>query len=110
MLELTNLMIRLAFDPVHAGLCELTDVQTAIRHIQPAAGTQDLWQASFTDHRKTITLSSTAARCTSATVAAEAGGTQVARFEWRDLDLGDERGAVTVRVTVELPPESGLAE
>lgn len=110
MLELTNLLVRFAFDALHGGLSAFTDVQTGVRHIQPAAGTQDLWQVSFTNHHETITLSNAGSPSTSAAIETEVGGTQVARFEWRDLDLGEEKGVVTVRVTVELPPDSGLAQ
>ncbi|MCE9613858.1 MAG: DUF6259 domain-containing protein [Lentisphaerae bacterium] len=109
MLVLTNALVRFAFELGNAGLIELTDLRTGVRHIQPAPGKPELWQASFQSPRETITLTSTGAPCSATTLHTASSGNQEAQFEWRNLDLGEEKGVVTVRVTVELPPDSGLA-
>jgi hypothetical protein len=108
-LELTNSLVRLAFDPDHAGLCSLVDRTTGASHLQAVPGEHQLWELRFNDRHQTISLSSCEVSCTSAEINPAAGGSQRAQFEWHSLDLPGEKGVVTVRVTVELPADSGLA-
>jgi len=108
-LTLSNDHVRLEFEPGGMGLKGMTDLATGKNHIQPAAGPHLLWELTFGRGTLSRTATNNYKPCTYARVEALPGGARRAVLEWNGLRWWLEDKAFTVRVTVELPPDSGIA-
>jgi len=106
---LENAHVRLEFAPEHLGLARLLDKTTGVEHIQPGQEKYRLWELVFKHGLCEQTLDNLAAPATSATVEAVPGG-QRATMLWEGVDHWHERNFATVRVTVDLPDDDGVAE
>ena len=106
---LTNDIVRFEFNQPYMGLAAMVDLAAGVNHIQPVDGKHQLWELNFGHGTQQRSLSNTKAACTSYSIETDPDGTKRAIFEWRDMEWVRERKAVTVRVTVELPPNSGVA-
>jgi len=106
---LSNDIVRFEFDAQYMGLTEMTDRATGVNHIQPVDKRYTLWELTFYRDGQKRSLSSIQIPCTSYKIEKLIDGFQRATFEWLDMDLEEEKGVVTVRVTVDLPQNIGIA-
>ncbi len=106
---LGNDHLRLEFQRPHMGLAAMVDLAAGIDHISASPATRALWSLTLKagpGAEDTVTLASTDAPCTSA----RAKGRTTAIFRWSGLRIEDDTGAIDVRVRVDLPPDSGIAQ
>jgi hypothetical protein len=108
-LTLENRFVRLEFEPGGMGLSAMIDRAGGFNHIGPVEGKHLLWEVNFGRGTQVRPMNNNYKLCTYARVDRMADGTQRAVMEWNDLRWWLENGAVTVKVIVELPPDSGIA-
>ena len=106
---LSNDIVRFEFAPEYMGLIAMTDLATETNHIQPVDGKHTLWELTFCRGIDIRTLSNTNLPCTSNKIEKLSDGLARATFEWLNIDLEKEKSVVTVRVTVDLPQNLGIA-
>lgn len=106
---LANDIVRFEFEPEHSGLAAMVDVTAGVNHIQPVDGKHTLWELTLCRGTEKRSLSNTQLPCTSYGIEKLADGLQRATFEWLSMDWQNEKGAITVRVVVDLPRNSGIA-
>jgi hypothetical protein len=110
-LVLENAQVRFGFARPHMGLVAMEDKGTGVDHVQPTRDSQ-LWTLTFSPPTRRPedlrTISSTDRPCGVARVERTAAGGR-AVFAWSGLDVADEAGVLDVRVTVDLPRDSGVA-
>ena len=106
---LANDIVCFEFNQPYIGLVTMKDLATGANHVQVTGEKAALWEIVFDSAAERQTLSSTQTPCTSAKVEKLPDGSQRATFEWADLDLESKKGIVSVRVTVELPKNIGIA-
>jgi hypothetical protein len=92
------------------GLSGMTDLAAGINHIQPVDGKYALWQLALGCGAEKRSISSTQVPCTSTVVETLSGGDRRATFNWSAIDIEKEKAVITVRVTVDLPRDSGIAK
>lgn len=132
-LILANDIVRFEFEAVNGGLAAMIDLETGMNHIQPicakaedptlavqhnelppkqmmpAKGKHELWELTFCHGTQKSSLSSTRVPFTSSRIEKLAGGARRVTFEWSRIDWCREEGVITVRVTVDLLADSGIA-
>ena len=108
-LVLSNAHVRLEFEPGGMGLKAMVDLATGRNHVRAAADKNPLWQLSLGRGTLARTANNNYKPCDYARIEPLAGGAQRAVMEWNGLRWWLEDKALTVRVTVELPPDSGIA-
>jgi len=108
-LVLTNKYVRLEFEPLGMGLAKMVDLQTEHNHIQEVEGKHLLWEVALGVGRQIYTISNNYKPCSRAFIEDLPDGAQRAVMEWSKLRWWNENGIVTVRVTVELPTDDGVA-
>ncbi len=86
----------------------MVDVSAGVNHIQ-AVDANMLWELTLSLGTEKRSLSNTRQPCTSYRIEKLADEGQRAIFEWLNTDWQEEKGALTVRVTVDLPRNSGIA-
>jgi hypothetical protein len=109
-MTLANHYVRLEFEPKGMGLSGLVDLQSGVNHIQPVKGKHLLWEVTLgrgTQHEK---LNNNYAPCNYARVEELSGGGRRAILEWNDLHWWLQDRMLSIRVTVDLPPDSGIAQ
>jgi len=106
---LANDIVSFEFEAEHMGLIAMTDLATEVNHIQKIDGKQALWELTFCHGTQKRGLSSNQVPCTSYKVEKLSGGLGRAIFEWTDMDLEGEESVVTVRITMDLPRNIGIA-
>jgi len=106
---LANDIVRFEFEPEYMGLIGLTDLATGANHIQSFDGKRTLWELTFCRGTEKRSLSNTQVSCTSHKIEKLLDGIERATFEWLHVDWQEEKDVVTVRVTVELPRNAGIA-
>ena len=110
---LENGIARFELQRPHMGLVALLDKGTGVDHMKPPEQlVPRLWSISFRTApgaEKETTLANTDAPATSHAVGTLDGGGTRATLRWDGLGVGDEQGVVDVRVTIELPRDSGIA-
>ena len=106
---LSNDIVRFEFDAEYMGLVAMTDCAAGVNHIQPVDERYTLWKLTFYQDGQKRSLSSIQTPCTSYKIEKLTDGFQRATFEWLDMDLEEEKGIVTLRVTVDLPQNIGIA-
>ncbi len=106
---LANDSVLLAFERPYMGLTTMVDLSAELDHMSAAESPRPLWILTFKagpGADETVTLASTDAPCTSA----RTDGKTNATFRWDGLSIEGEPAAVDVKVRVDLPPDSGIAE
>lgn len=106
---LSNDLVRFEFEGENMGLSGMIDLTANVNHIQPVEGKHTLWEVNFGRGTQERAMSNTRFPCTVYRVDNLPDGTQKATFEWLNLEWMREEKAVNVRVTVELPRNSGIA-
>jgi hypothetical protein len=109
-ITLSNSYVRLEFEPKGMGLAALVDVHSGANHIQPTRDKHLLWEVAFAKGTLIERITNNYAPCNYARVEKLPGGVQRAILEWNDLHWWHEDRVVSVRVTVDLPPDSGIAQ
>jgi len=109
-LILVNRHVRFEFEPGGMGLTAMIDLATGRNHIQAVEGKHLLWEVALGRGRQIYTITNNYKPCTYARVESLPEGRQRAVMEWNDLRWWNEDKAVTVQVSVELPPGDGVAE
>ncbi len=109
-LTLANRYVRLELEPNGMGLSALVDLASGANHIQPVKEKHRLWQVSMGRGRQIETISNNYAPCNYAQLENPPGGGQRAVLEWNDLKWWHEDRVLSVRVTIDLPPGSGIAQ
>ena len=108
-LVLANSQVRLEFEPSGMGLKAMVDLATGRNHIESVEGKHLLWQAVVGRGTLSRPVTNNYKPCNHARIENLAGGARRAVMEWNDLRWWLEDKALTVRVTVDLPPDSGIA-
>jgi hypothetical protein len=108
-LILSNKHVRLEFEPSGMGLKSMVDLATGKEHIDAVKGKHLLWQLKLGRGMLSEIADNNYKPCTYARLETLPGGARRAIMEWNDLRYWKEDRALTVRVTVELPPDSGIA-
>ncbi len=109
-ITLSNSYVRLEFEPQGMGIASLVDLQSGAKHIQPTHEKHLLWEVAFARGSQIERISNNYSPCNYAVVEKLPGGVQRAIMEWNDLQWWHENRVVSVRVTVDLPPDSGIAQ
>jgi hypothetical protein len=107
---LANDIVRFEFESEYMGLAAMVDLASEVNHIQGIEDKHTLWELTFYEGNQRRSLSSTQVPCSSYTIKELPDGLRRAVFEWPDLDLDKEKRVVSVRVMVDLPRNSGIAE
>lgn len=108
-LVLANAHARFEFQPGGMGLAAMTDLAGNANHLPAASTPRPLWEIVLGRGTQTRTFDSNYKPCNYAALERTAGGER-AVLEWNDLRFHIEDRVVTVRVTVDLPRDSGVAE
>jgi hypothetical protein len=108
-LVLANDHVRFEFEPDGMGLRAVVDAKTGRNHVQRFQGKHQLWQVSLGRGTLTRTADNNYKPCNYARIETSPQGVRRAVMEWNDLRWWLEDKALTVRVTVELGPGSGIA-
>jgi len=106
---LANSHVRLNFEPNGMGLAALVDLESGMNHVQPLEGKHLLWQVSLAHGTQNEKVNNNFAPCNYAQMEELSGGGERAMLEWNDLKWWHEERVLSIRVTVELPPDSGIA-
>jgi hypothetical protein len=106
---LANGQVRFEFEPAGMGLRAMVDRTTGVNHIRPVDGKHLLWEVAFARGRQSQRVANHAQPCTAAFIERSSDGTQKLTLEWNKLRWWLEDNVLTVRVTVELAPGSGIA-
>ncbi len=107
-LVLANSHVRFEFEPGGMGLHGMTDLATGFNHLQPGPGKHPLWEITLGRGAQTRILDSNYKPCNYAALEETAGG-QRAVMEWNDVRFHLEDRVITVRITIDLPGDSGIA-
>ena len=108
-LVLANDHVRFEFEPGTMGLAKMVDLRTGYNHIRDVDGKHLLWEVAFGVGRQIYTITNNYRPCTSAFVEDLADGARRAVMEWKDLRRWNEDKVVSVRVSIELPKDDGVA-
>jgi hypothetical protein len=109
-ITLSNRLVRLEFEPKGMGLSALVDLRGGVNHIRPINAKHLLWEVAFARGAQIEKVNNNYAPCNCALVERLPGDVQRAVMEWNDLRWWEEDRVLTVRVTVDLPPDSGIAQ
>jgi hypothetical protein len=109
-LILANTHVRLEFSPGAMGLAAMTDLASGRNHLAGPKAKLLLWEIAMGRGTQTRTLDNSYKPCNYARLERWPGGAQRAVLEWNDLRWHLEDKVLTVRVTIDLPSDSGVAE
>jgi hypothetical protein len=109
-LTLANNFVRIEFEPQGMGLSALVDQHSGTNHLEAVKGKHLLWEIAFAKGKQIEKVTNNYAPCNYLWVEKHPDGSQRAVMEWNDLRWWHEERVLTVRVTVDLPPDSGLAQ
>jgi hypothetical protein len=109
-ITLANSQVRLEFEPKGMGLSALVDLRSGVNHIQPVKEAHLLWQVALARGAQIEKITNNYAPCNYARMEDLPGGVRRAVMEWNDLNWWHEERVLSVRVTVDLPPDSGVAQ
>jgi hypothetical protein len=107
--RLANDKVQFDFEPAGMGLRAMTDRATGVNHIQPVKGKHLLWELTMAKGRQSQRVTNNLQPCTAAYLEKSQDGSQKLVFEWNKLRWWLEDNILTVRVTVDLAPGSGIA-
>lgn len=109
-LILENDYVRFEFEKDHLGLAAMIDKSTETNHFIRPEGIHNLWEVAFRQGAQEALLTNKDEQCTNTRIVILADGTQRAILEWVEVDWWREKGALTIRVTVDLPRDCGIAQ
>ncbi len=107
---LENKYARYVFEPEGMGLSAMVDLETGFNHIAPVNENHLLWEIVFGKGIMRPAISNNYKPCSYGSIAKRPNGDQVLVLEWNDLHLWEEDSIVSVKVTVELPADNGVAK
>jgi len=107
---LENKYARYVFEPEGMGLSAMIDMETGFNHINPVSGNHLLWEIVFGKGVTRPAISNNYKPCSFGSIAKRPNGNQVLVLEWNNLHLWEEDSIVSVKVTVELPADNGIAK
>ncbi len=108
-LVLENDYVRFVFEPESGGLSAMTDKRTGTSHIRKTGTGQMLWELILSPGSQRETITNLDNPATLMKIEMLPDGTQRGILEWAFLEWWREKGVLTVRVTVDLPKDSGIA-
>jgi len=108
-LVLANSVVRFEFESGGMGLAHMVDLKTGFDHIRPVDGRHLLWEVAWGVGRQIYTITNNYKPCSYAHVQTTPAGGQRAVMQWNDLRWWLEDAVISVVVTVELPPDDGVA-
>lgn len=106
---LENDIARYVFEATGMGLIEMTDKRTGINHISKTNGKHLLWEVTFGKGTQRPSIDNNYKPCSYASLNKNNKGDQILRLEWNDLRFWEEDSICTVKVTVKLPSNDGVA-
>ena len=107
---LSNSRVQFAFEPSTMGLSAIIDRASGVNHVKALDGKHLLWEIAMAkSSEQVVRVNNNYKPCTYATRETLADGAQRIAMEWNGLRWWLEDDVITVRVTVELPPDSGIA-
>jgi len=106
---LENDYVRYVFEPVGMGLSAMTDKRTGYNHIDNVQGKHLLWQIVFGKGTQRPSIDNNYKPCSYANHIKNKEGDQVLILEWNDLRFWEEDSISSVKVTVKLPADDGVA-
>ncbi len=107
---LENRFARYVFEPAGMGLSAMIDLETGYNHIDPVDGDHLLWEIVFGKGTQRPAISNNYKPCSSGSITRKANGDQVLILEWNDLRFWEEDSICSVKVTIELPENDGVAK
>jgi hypothetical protein len=108
--NLENKFARYVFDPVGMGLSAMIDLETGYNHIADVEGDHLLWRVVFGKGMQRPEIDNNYKPCSYGSVTRRLNGDQIATLEWNDLRFWEEDSICSVRVTIELPGNNGIAQ
>lgn len=108
-LVLENRFVRLEFEPGGMGLATMVDRAGGLNHIGPVEGPHLLWEVAFAKGSQIERITNNYKPCTHVRLEELPRGGRRAVLEWKGLRWWLEDRVVSVRVTVDLPADSGIA-
>lgn len=108
-LILENRHARFEFEPEGMGLRAMIDRASGLNHVAAVEGKHLLWEIAFGKGTQVRPITNNYKPATYACKERMPDGGERAVLEWNDMRWWLENGAVTVRVTVDLPADSGIA-
>ena len=109
-ITLSNSYVRLEFEPNGMGLSAMVDLRSGTNHIRPVKEKHLLWEVAFARGTEVEKVTNNYAPCNYALLEELAGGAKRAVMEWNDLHWWHEDRVLSVRVRVDLPSDSGIAQ
>ncbi len=109
-LTLKNDYVEFKFAPGGMGLESMIDLKTGYNHIRPVKGKYLLWKIVFGKGLQRGSITNNYGPCNFASVKKSHDGTQHVVLEWDNMQWWKESNAVSVRVTIDLPQNSGVAK
>ncbi len=107
---LENKFVQYVFEPVGLGLSAMIDLHTGYNHIEPVEGDHLLWSVVFGKGTQRPGIDNNYKPCDYGRIASRTNGDQMVVLEWNDLRFWEEDSICSVRVTIELPVDDGVAD
>jgi len=108
--KLENKFSRYVFEPVGMGLSAMVDLETGYNHIDPVDGGHLLWEVVFGKGIQRPSINNNYKPCSYATLIKKTNGDQMLILEWNDLRFWNEDSICSVKLTIELPENNGIAQ
>ncbi len=108
-LTLRNDFVEFRFAPGTMGLVSMTDLKTGYEHVKITKGKPLLWQIVFGKGLQRGSMTNNHGPCTRASLEKLPDGAQRVVLEWNHMQWWKERNAVSVKVIIDLPANSGIA-
>lgn len=108
-LTLENDYVRFVFEAKTGGLSGMTDKKAGIPHIRKTGKGELLWELALSPGSQRETITNLDNPATLMKIEMLPDGTQRGILEWAFMEWWREKGVLTVRVTVDLPKDSGIA-
>ena len=109
-LVLANDYVRLEFEPGGMGLRAMVDLKSGRNHLQPGQEKATLWEVTLGRGTLNKPATNNYKPCNYARIDTLPGNVRRAVMEWNGLRWWLEDKSLTIRVTVDLPPDSGIAQ
>jgi hypothetical protein len=107
---LENKYARYVFEPLGMGLSAMVDLETGYNHIDPVAGSHLLWEVVFGKGIQRPSINNNYKPCSYAVLFSKTNGDQVLVLEWNDLRFWNQDSICSVKLTIELPEDNGIAQ
>ncbi len=107
---LENKYAKYVFEPVGMGLSAMYDQVTGHNHLDAVEGKHLLWEIVFGKGIQRPSIDNNYKPCSFGSIVKKANGDQVLVLEWNDLRFWEEDSVCSVKVTIELPENDGVAK